>query len=402
MTRFRWLIGSAAALAVGGLVVMLVGTPLLVRFPLNIDQKLQYEGTATVYVNPSTGLPLPSPAPFPLNVARQVKVVSGGLSNAVIDETIAITFAGSTRTETYQYVMNRRTMQLVDSPASFAFGNPADSMKPGASYRINLPLSTESNRTYTAWAPETASTVSLTPTGPAHKDANSGDKVVTFNSNLDHQVAPYYLSYLRTEGMPATLSPASVEADLAAHGANVTQVESAVDPYLSAGQKATLADTLAEPIPLTYSYFQQGQVSVEPTTGAIVDAGSSREGVSVTPDLAAMAPAEQILAPYASLPAVQKLAAAVSAVSAPQTVLQMTYAETAASSHSAAQTARHLQSRMSLVQWQIPAALFGLALLALLVLVAGSIRRSRPGSVHPLPTAERPSGDGRPELRKGA
>jgi hypothetical protein len=197
MTRFRVLLGAAAGLLMAGVLVSVVGTPSLVRYPLNINQKLAYQGTATVYVNPSTGAQLASPLKVPLAINRQVRVVSGSHSQAVIDETLSIAFGGSTQTESYQYVMDRRTMKLVTSPQTFAFGSAANPMAVGGSFRVNLPMGTSSHKTYTAWAPETASTVTLTPTGAAHHDALSGDKVVTFNTTLDHQVAPYYLTHLR-------------------------------------------------------------------------------------------------------------------------------------------------------------------------------------------------------------
>ena len=367
MNKSRWALTAAAALVVAGIGVHFVGDQTLVRYPLNIDQKLQYQGTATVYVNPATGLPLSSPIKTPLTINRVVKVVSGSYSTAVIDETIATTFAGSTRTENYQYVMDRRSMKLVDSLKSFAFGQTGNAMTPSGALRINFPLGTSSTKTYTAWVPETASTIKVTSTSPAHHDSVSGASVVTFDTVVNHQVAPYYLTYLYGSGLPAQLPAATVQAELKANGADVSQVLAAVGPNLDSTQMATLTAALSQPVPLEYSYFQTGQIMVEPSTGAVVNGGSSREGVSVTADLSAMAPAEAILAPYAALPAVQALSKAVANASGPQVVTQMTYSETTASARSAAASARNQAHQMNLIRWELPGLLVALALLALLL-----------------------------------
>lgn len=352
---------------VAGLAVRFVGSPVLVRFPVNTDQKLQYTGTATVYTSPSTMLPLATPIKVPLSIERTIKVKSASYSQVVVDETINMTFAGTTRTEAYQYVMNRRSMQLLDSSQSFAFGKSSNTMSPAGSYRINLPMGTSSSRDYTAWAPETDSAITITPTGPAHHSLVADTQVITFRTNLDHTVAPYYLAYLQSEGLPTKLAAGTVTAELQAHGANPTQVLAAVAPHLTTTQLAALEQAFSQPVPLTYSYFQQGQISVQPSTGAIVDASSAREGVSVAPNLSGFAGAAAALAPYASLPAVQKVAAAVTAMSAPQVVMQLTYSQTTASARSVTATADHQADLMALLQWQLP---LGLVVLGLVALVA--------------------------------
>jgi Porin PorA len=374
LKRTKLLLGSAGLLAVAALGVRFVAYPLLVRFPLNIDQSMVYTGQAKVYVNPVTGARLASPMTFPLTINRRVQVLNGNLQHAVVKETDAISFAGTTRTETYQYYMDRKAMHLENGSQSFAFGNPANVMQPNGSYRVNFPLSTDSS-TYAAFAPQTDSMASAVPTGAAHREPASGVQVITFSTNLDHQVAPYYATYLTSTGMPASLSAASVAAELRVAGANVGQVASDVAPHLSPSQMGTLAHALAQPVPLTYSYFQVGQVSVAPKTGAVISAGSVREGVSVTPDLSAMAATRAVLAPYAGLPSVQALEKAVATLSAPQVVLQMTYTENPASVRAAAALSNQQADRISLVGWQVPV---GLAGVAAILLVTAAVWRPRP------------------------
>lgn len=377
LRRTKWLIGLGAVLAVIAVAIPFVGNPVLVRYPLNINETLQFQGTATVYMDPATGARLATPLEVPLNIDQQVKVVSGTYSHAVVAEILHLTFAGSTRTETYQYYMNRRTMQLVNGTSSYAFGGAADAMAPGGSYRVNFPTGTNSHSTYTLWVPQTASTVQVkADRGPQH-DPVSGEDLITFYTSLDHTVAPYYMQYLAATGMPTTLPPAAVQAQLQAAGASLADVLKAVGPHLTASQLSTLNAAMSSPIPLTYSYFQEGQVSVQPKTGAVISANSSREGISVTPSLIGLAPVQAILAPYANLPAVQSLFKAAASLGTSQVVLQMSYRETPASVREAARVANHQASLMSLIDWQIPVLVGAVAVLALLLAL---VWRPRPGA----------------------
>ncbi|HET6965340.1 MAG TPA: porin PorA family protein [Acidimicrobiales bacterium] len=374
MKRTKWLIGAGALLAVAAVGIKVVGEPALVRFPLNVDQTLRYTGTATVYVNPTTGARLPTPLKTPLTVDRQIKVVSGDFSHAVVTETDKIAFAGQTQTTKYQYYMNRRTMQLVNGPKSYAFDNPASLMTTGGSYRINFPLDTKVG-TYDAWAPETNSVATATSVGKSHHDPVSGDQVITFNTTLDHAVAPYYLDFLKSMGMPMSLSAASMASQLQASGVSISQVMADVGPHLTAAQMVTLTKALAQPVPLNYSYFQRGQIQVQTSTGAVVGANVSREGVAVTPVLSGTAPAVAILAPYANLPSVQALSRAVTSLSQTQTALSMSYNETLPSIKSAVSTANDLGARADLVQWKLP---IGIGAAAVVVLLIAAVWRPRP------------------------
>ena len=381
--KSRWTAAIAGVFLIGGLGVRYVGDPTLVRFPLNVDQTLHYAGTATEFADPLTAAPLATPAVLPLTIDRRVKVVSGTYGHAVVDESIAMTFGGTTRTETYRYVMDRRTMTLESSAGSYAFGSPANPMPAAGTFRISLPLGTSSQGTYLAWAPQTASAATLTATGPAHHDARSGATVVSFNSNLDHPVAAYYAQWLRGTGAPDTLPVASAVAELTAHGADLGRLLADVGPKVTPAQLSALTAALSRPVPLSYSYFEQGRIAVEPTTGAIVDAGSSREGLSVTPDLSGAQAAEAILAPFANLPSVAAVSRALTALAAPQVVLQLTYDQTPASVRAMADTAHSQAARMALIRWQLPLLLVALGLV---VAALGVWRRPRhPGAVASLP-----------------
>ena len=151
-----------------------------------------------------------------------------------------------------------------------------------------------------------------------------------------------------------------------------------VSPVLTSTQVSQLQQELARPVPLSYRYFQNGWVEVEPTTGANISA-SSREGVSVTPDLTGLNQVVQALAPLRSLPAVQALSKAVATMSGgARPVLTLQFTQTPASVQSMTAVARDQAGLMALVRWQLPLALAALALVALLLAVLWRPRRPAP------------------------
>ncbi|HUC03824.1 MAG TPA: porin PorA family protein [Acidimicrobiales bacterium] len=397
MRQSRWLLFVGPILVMAGLLLSVVGSPMLVRFPNDTNQTMHYSGTATVYDSPSTLAPMSTPLTVPLSIARTVKVVKAGFSTSVIDETIHLTFAGQTQVETYQYVMNRRSMQLLDDPDTIAFGRTGSPMSTDGSYRINFPLST-TDKDYPAWAPETNSTITVTPTGPAHRDPTSGYQVITFDTALNHPVAPYYLAHLESEGLPASLPAATLAAELETRGASVSAVLSELSPHVTSAQLATVA-ALKAPLPITYAYVERGQIAVEPKTGAVLIGGSSLEGVAMT---IAVPPAlAGILAAHASLPAVHTLE---SVLAGQHPVLMMTYHEQPASIRSVAATAHRLAEQVSLIEWQLPLGVVVLGVAVALLGLGLGRRRSR-ATVSPLP-APRPGAPEVPradvELPKGA
>lgn len=385
MTRRRWVFGSlAVVLVAAAVVVRYVGDPVMIRFPLNIDQTEHYTGTATVSADPATLAPLAKPMTFPLQVDRTVKVVSGSYSRAVIDETVKLRFAGTTQSDTYRYVMDRRSMQLVTSPDSYALGNKANRMAPAGSYRINLELGANGVKSYKLFAPETDSAATAVPTGPAHHSAAAGTDVIRYNTTLDAPLAPYYLASIQRSGFPAQLTAAQAAAQLQAQGVNLSELVQQVTPFLTASQLTQLQQAVSQPVPLSYHYFQNGWVEIEPTTGALISS-SSREGVSVAPDLSGLHQLVTALAPLGNLSAVKALSAAYTTLSAAghQPALTLAFDQTPASVASSVSLARDQAQMIALVRWQLPLGLAVLGLLALLLAVFW--RPRRPAQVTALP-----------------
>ena len=133
--------------------------------------------------------------------------------------------------------------------------------------------------------------------GP-HHHAEGDTTVIDFATKLEAPVAPYYLAHLEALGLPMQITAAQIAPQLTAAGIDVNQALADVAPLLTADESALLAAALTAAIPLHYFFVVDGTVSIEPTTGALIDVHSQREGVAVQPDLSgvggAPAPAGQV------------------------------------------------------------------------------------------------------------
>ncbi len=383
MKRKGWSIaavGLGVVLLVGSVGFRLVAVPALVRFPLNIDETTRYTGTSTSYVDQATLLPLTVPKVEPLSLSRHVKVVSGNFGHAVIDEDVSITAGSTTSKESYRYVMNRRSMQLLDDPRSFAFGKTTAPMHPGGAYRINFARGTSIHGTYRSYIPEADASTPLVPVEGLHRHSDARISVMDFSSKLERPVAPYYRAHLAAMGLPMQVSVTQLQPQLAAAGIDVNKTLADVLPRLTPDESKLLAATLAKPIPLDYFFFADGLVSIEPKTGALIDVHAQREGVAVRPDLTGASALQPLLAKYSAIPSVKALSVGLAALAAraPQVAQEFRYQQTVPSSLTVASKARGLSRRVDLVTWWIPGVMAGLGLV-LVVLGLIGWRRSRRG-----------------------
>ena len=109
-------------------------------------------------------------------------------------------------------------------------------------------------------------------------------------------------------------------------------------------------------MPLNYFFVVDGTVSIEPTTGALIDVHSQQEGVAVQPDLSGVATLQPLLDKYADIPSVKALSDGLAAMAArpPQLAQTFQYTQTPASSFSTADKARDQAHVMTIVTWWVP------------------------------------------------
>jgi hypothetical protein len=385
MARRRW---STVVICVGLVLVICAATfrvfavPALVRFPLDVNQTAHYRGVAVTYMDQSTLTPLATPKRDPLTLDRHVKVVGGNFDHATIQETITIHAGATTSVEQYQYVLDRRSMQFTKDPKQYAFGNPAAPMHAAGGYRVNFAMGTKSDGTYFAYIPEADSRVALQVVRGPHYSSAAGVDVIDFSSKLEAPVAPYYLEHLKAMGLPMQVSAVQLQPTLLAAGIDIAKALGDAGPYLTPADSATVARTLAIPVPLNYFFVVDGTISIEPKTGALVSVHSKAEGVAVQPDFSNANALKPILERHSDIPSVKAAADGLSALALrpPQRAQILEYTQTAASSRHVAGIASDQGRMMTLATWWVP---IGLGVLGAALLALGTFLRRRAGRGRP-------------------
>jgi hypothetical protein len=384
MRHGRWgiaALGLGVTLLVGSVGFRVAAAPALVRFPLNLDETAHYTGTAVTYVDQATLLPLAKPKAEPVQIDRHVKVVSGNFTKAVIDEIVTIKTGGTTNVETYQYVINRRTMQMVSDPRQFAFGDPKAVMHAAGSYRVNFAMGTNVNGSYRAFIPEEDAMSHMVLTEGPHTHPDAHIKVLDFSSKLDGPVAPYYLEHLKKMGLPMQVTASQLAPVLLADGIDVNRALNDVGKVLTPAESKLVFATLAKSVPLHYFFLSDGIVSIEPKTGALIDVHTHQQGVAVQPDLRGASVLQPMLDKYSSIPSVKALSDGLAALAKrpPQVAESYRYTQTVPSSERVTTLARDNVRMMNLVQLRIPVAMALLGVLLLGFALIGRRRGRRPG-----------------------
>jgi hypothetical protein len=137
--------------------------PALVKYPTDLDVVPRYEGTFTLFVDPTTAAPLAAPVEVPLQIERHIRSLGAqsGASRVVVEETItqrAGDFVDATQTNVY--VMDRRTLQNVADDRAYAF-DPSNVVDRAGAYRLNLPLHTSSDTPYPIYKNEIGTTYEM-------------------------------------------------------------------------------------------------------------------------------------------------------------------------------------------------------------------------------------------------
>ena len=306
--------------------------------------------------------------------------------------------AATVLTEKNAYAFNRTSMTEVTSPDAYTFTQGNTPPVVGSSY-ITLPMNLKAGMpTINIWKPETGTTypVSLVPAG-AGPAALDGLGVDWFFGRIDMvPVAPYERVALASRGLPMSISPASVQAEMTQAGISVPALERALTPTLTPSQLSAVLAVLKTPIPLHYYVFGSGYLAGEPRTGAIIDLKNIIDGIAVAPSttglhtlIAVMADHPTVKGVPAALVVLRRLAAA-----PPQKVYELQYSQTPVSVAGMVSTAQSQLTKIRTVTYYVPIAL---AVLALLLLAFGGTitvrRRRRVAALSaPVPSAHTPDG----------
>ncbi|QGG94571.1 porin PorA family protein [Actinomarinicola tropica] len=375
----RWALIVPAALVLAALAWVVFAVPALVRYPTDLEVSPRYEGTFTLFVDPTSAAPLDEPVEVPLVVERHIEVDGDESSRdlAVVEETIRQE-AGDLfeTTQTNVYVMDRRSLENVADDRAYAF-EPSNVVDRSPAYRLNLPFDLGEDDTNPIYKNEIAATYDMRPDPDGATEEVGGLTLHPFVAELDE--APIDAAYLEELGqvvpLPRELTFEQLEPHLAAAGIDVTELLAELGPVLAPEDLDTLVALTEETIPLDYVMSFEGRAGIELTTGAEVDVGAS-ESVGARPRLAAEDELRAVLGRYPEVPAAAEAATALDEVldGPPVRLFEYSYDQTAASVEDVADTVADLRQQVDLATTWVPA---GLAALAVVVLGAGLVVHGR-------------------------
>ena len=336
--------------------------PALVKVPGDIHRVNHYTGTVTVYLDPVSGATLTTPATSPMTITRVTESVSGstGADTTVVRDSDTINALGQQQVQTNNFVLERRTVRNLNDARAFAFGGtPVD--RQGAFYPT-LPFAVDNKRTYQIWNNEAGVRYPMRRADGAATTTTNGLHVLRMRGVLPTTpVASYYGPELTALGLPSSLTPDQLQAQLQVAGVNVTDVAAGLAKVLSADEMGTIIGTLASPLPLQYSTSLTGDALVEPDTGIVVRTHSVKR-FFVAPDPAAFTQVKTILDRHAADPFVKTVSEnLISLVATPKPAFTLDYTTTPASVASMAKYADHQRTKVRLAKLYLPAALLLLA-----------------------------------------
>ncbi|MGH9085392.1 MAG: porin PorA family protein [Acidimicrobiales bacterium] len=358
-----------------------IAIPATVKYPTDLDVSPQYEGTFTLFVDPSTAAPLGEPLEVPLTVDRHIEAIEdqSGSSQVVVNETITQR-AGDLidTTQSNVYVMDRSTLENVADERAHAF-EPTNVVDRSPAYRLNLPFDTSADGSYAIYKNEIAATYEMAGNGTTTNE--EGLELSGFTASVvEAPLTDAYLAELNElVPLPETMTLDQLKPHLLAAGVDVDALVGALLPVLTPDDTATLVSVMGEPIGLSYVLSFDGQAGVETVTGAEVHVGA-REAVGVRPELTSLPVLQEVLGHYPEVPEAVAAAEGLQAlVDGPAiTLFEYEYDQTPASVAAVADEVSSMRQQVLLATVYLPAGLAGLGVLALVVGGVVALRRRPP------------------------
>jgi hypothetical protein len=385
--RRRWPAVLTAAL--GGVLLLAafgwrsVAVPALVKFPTDVDQRPQYGGTFTLFVDPASAAPLMEPTTAALAVDRHVEALpdESDASRVVVRETITFDVEGlASATQIHRYVMDRRSNVNVVDDRAWAFEESNVLDRSGA-YWVALPSDVGSSSTVPMFKDEVGG--QFVATGGSETEVVEGlDLVGVATAPTTMPVTEAYLRSLDAAvPLPRALGFEQLKPSLIAAGVPVDEAMAALLRVATPEELATLSELIAQPIPLQYVVTFAGTIFADPRTGAIVDVTSIVDRISVRPAAEALPPLLTVLERHRDEAAI---AAAIDGLDRlaiePLPVFEYRYAQTPASAQEIARWVSDQHDRMNLAERTIPLSVAVIGAVAVVIggfLLVRSVRGGR-------------------------
>ncbi|MEV6005979.1 DUF3068 domain-containing protein [Streptomyces sp. NPDC051976] len=228
------------------------------RVPSDTDEQRTYAGVFTTLLDPQAlaknDVANAVKHNVPLTVDRRVKVQKTSGNTALISDARTINAAGApVERTTWQYALNRKTLEPVSKPPSGWTVVNAQGLT------VSWPLGAD-KKTYTGWVPETATTTPVRYTTTATR---SGLHTYVYRATL----APTPIADAQIlAGLPKAIPAAQLKA----------LAGSSLSPSQQA-QLGALLPQLGDPVPLSYTIAGADTFWVEPETGVVIDLVRSQQ-----------------------------------------------------------------------------------------------------------------------------
>lgn len=232
------------------------------RVPSDTDQQRTYAGVFRTLLDPralaKNDVANAVKHNVPLVVDRRVKAQKTSGNTALMSDSRTVNAGGvPVERTTWQYALNRKTLEPVSNPPSGWTVVNAHGLT------VSWPLGAD-KKTYTGWVPETATTTPVRYTTTASR---SGLHTYVYRATLlpTPITDPQILA-----GLPKAVPAAQLKA--LAGGSTLTPSQQA--------QFGALLPQLGDPVPLVYSIQGADTFWVEPETGVVIDLVRSQQRVA--------------------------------------------------------------------------------------------------------------------------
>ena len=218
-----------------------VAEPKLVKYPTDVDESPEYEGTVKIFLDPKTYQPLDPALEAPLHVVRHIKALGNEStdSKVVLSEKIDLTAEGQFTGELdAQYVMDRTTINNVPDDRAWAF-TPDNVVDRSPAFRLAFPFDTKAEPTL-IYKNEIATTYMAQPAGEGEA---AGLHVINFTGEQATPVpaSPAYIAAIsKFNPLPSELTLDQLKPVLKAKGLDVDALLPQLLPNLTPDDTNTL------------------------------------------------------------------------------------------------------------------------------------------------------------------
>jgi hypothetical protein len=336
-TRIACAVVGVLSLVAAALMAWWITPSYVARIPAGKDISRNYQGTFQTLLDPqalaSGNLLQAIKQNVPMTVAQDVKAQSTSGNTALMSDSRTTQAAGATVEQTkWQYAVDRQSLEAVSShPSSW-------NVIPAKGLTVSFPFGAQ-KKNYTGWVPETQTTITLNYLRSEQKQG-----ITTYV--YEGKVPPTKLADPQILAALPKQLPASLLKLLASAG-NL--------PAAQAAQLQQILPQLPAEVPMAYLFQDDSTFWVDPDTGLVIDVHRNQQRV------AAIALPNGTTVPL--IPAVA-----------------VTYQDTAASSQSAADDARHGRTVIKWLGVYLPIILLVLGVVLLAVAALLGLRRGRPAA----------------------